>query len=69
LDELGAEDHVAFRYTDNPNGSLRDIAGILSRERNVLGLMPHPDRSTEPLMGSSDGLIIYQSMVSALALK
>jgi phosphoribosylformylglycinamidine synthase len=69
LDELGAEDRVAFRYTDNPNGSLRDIAGILSRERNVLGLMPHPDRSTEPLMGSSDGLIIYQSMVSALALK
>jgi phosphoribosylformylglycinamidine synthase len=69
LDELDAEDRVVFRYADNPNGSLRDIAGILSSERNVLGLMPHPDRSTEPLMGSSDGLIIYQSMVSALALK
>ena len=69
LDELEAEDRVAFRYIDNPNGSLRDIAGILSRERNVLGLMPHPDRATEPLMGSSDGLIVYQSMVSALALK
>lgn len=69
LDELEAEDRVAFRYVDNPNGSLRDIAGILSRERNVLGLMPHPDRATEPLMGSSDGLIVYHSMVSALALK
>ena len=69
LDQLEAEDRVAFRYVDNPNGSLRDIAGILSRERNVLGLMPHPDRATEPLMGSSDGLIVYQSMVSSLALK
>jgi phosphoribosylformylglycinamidine synthase len=69
LDELEAEDRIAFRYVDNPNGSLRDIAGILNRERNVLGLMPHPERATEPLMGSTDGLIVYQSMVSALALK
>ena len=66
LDELEAEDRVAFRYLDNPNGSLRDIAGILSKQRNVLGLMPHPDRATEPLMGSSDGLLIYRSMASAL---
>ncbi len=69
LDELDAEDRVAFRYLKNPNGSMRDIAGILSRERNVMGLMPHPDRATEPLMGSSDGLVVYDSMVSALALK
>jgi phosphoribosylformylglycinamidine synthase I len=69
LDEIEAEDRVAFRYLENPNGSMRDIAGILSRERNVLGLMPHPDRATEPLMGSSDGLIVYNSMVSSLALK
>jgi phosphoribosylformylglycinamidine synthase len=66
LDELEAEDRVAFRYLDNPNGSARDIAGILNRERNVLGLMPHPERATEPLMGSSDGLVVFQSMVSAL---
>ena len=65
LDELEAEDLVALRYLDNPNGSLRDIAGILNRERNVMGLMPHPDRATEPLMGSSDGLAIMQSMVAA----
>ncbi len=53
---------MAFRYVDNPNGSLRDIAGILNRERNVLGMMPHPERATEPLMGSSDGLTILQSI-------
>ncbi len=69
LDELEAEDRVAFRYAGNPNGSLRDIAGVLSRGRNVLGMMPHPERATEPLMGSSDGLAVFQSMVSALALQ
>ena len=65
LDELEAEDRVAFRYADNPNGSLRDIAGILNRERNVMGLMPHPEDATEPLMGSCDGLVVFQSMLSA----
>jgi phosphoribosylformylglycinamidine synthase len=63
LDELEAEDRIAFRYHGNPNGSLRDIAGILSRERNVMGMMPHPERATEPLMGSSDGLTVFQSML------
>jgi phosphoribosylformylglycinamidine synthase I len=67
LDELEAEDRVVFRYVDNPNGSLRDIAGILNRERNVLGMMPHPERASDPLMGSSDGLIIFESMASAFA--
>ena len=67
LDELAAEDRIAFRYVDNPNGSVDNIAGVLSRERNVLGLMPHPERATEPLMGSSDGLVIFQSLVGALA--
>ncbi|MEX2261336.1 MAG: phosphoribosylformylglycinamidine synthase subunit PurQ [Bryobacteraceae bacterium] len=62
LDELEAEDRIAFRYVENPNGSLRDIAGVLSRERNVLGMMPHPDRATETLMGSADGLAILESM-------
>jgi phosphoribosylformylglycinamidine synthase len=67
LDELEAEDRVAFRYVDNANGSLRDIAGILSKERNVMGMMPHPERATEPLMGSSDGLVVFQSMLEAAA--
>jgi phosphoribosylformylglycinamidine synthase len=66
LDELEAEDRIAFRYDGNPNGSLRDIAGILSRERNVMGMMPHPERATEPLMGSSDGLTVFQSMLGAV---
>jgi len=65
LDELAAEDRVAFRYVENPNGSMRDIAGILNGRRNVLGLMPHPERATEPLMGSSDGLVVFRSLVMA----
>jgi phosphoribosylformylglycinamidine synthase len=69
LDELEAEDRVAFRYVDNPNGSLRDIAGIVNRERNVMGLMPHPERATDPLMGSTDGLVVFQSMVAAMAVR
>ncbi len=66
LDELDAEDRVAFRYLDNPNGSLRDIAGVLSRERNVMGMMPHPERATEPLMGSPDGLAVFHSILQAM---
>jgi len=65
LDELEAEDRVAFRYADNPNGSLRDIAGILNRERNVLGMMPHPERAADPLMGSTAGSIVFESLVAA----
>ncbi|HWR54393.1 MAG TPA: phosphoribosylformylglycinamidine synthase subunit PurQ [Bryobacteraceae bacterium] len=67
LDMLEAEDRVAFRYADNPNGSLRDIAGILSKGRNVLGMMPHPERAADPLMGSTDGLVVFESMVKNLA--
>ncbi|MCW5979013.1 MAG: phosphoribosylformylglycinamidine synthase subunit PurQ [Bryobacteraceae bacterium] len=67
LDELEAEDRVAFRYLDNANGSQRAIAGILDARRNVLGMMPHPERATDPLMGSSDGLVVFESMVGALA--
>ncbi len=66
LDELEAEDRVAFRYVDNPNGSLRDIAGILNKERNVMGMMPHPERACDSLMGSTEGLAIFQSMLSAV---
>jgi phosphoribosylformylglycinamidine synthase I len=65
LDALEAEDRIAFRYVDNPNGSMRDIAGILSRERNVFGMMPHPERACDPLMGSTDGLGIFESVLSA----
>ncbi len=66
LDMLESEDRVVFRYVDNPNGALRDIAGILSAERNVMGMMPHPERACDPLMGSTDGLGIFESMLSAV---
>jgi phosphoribosylformylglycinamidine synthase len=65
LEELESEDRILFRYLDNPNGSQRDIAGILNRERNVMGMMPHPERATEPLMGSTDGLTIFESVLRA----
>ena len=76
LKRLEAEDRIAFRYATpagditpkaNPNGSLANIAGILNEGRNVLGMMPHPDRSSEKLLGSSDGWKIFASMVEALA--
>jgi phosphoribosylformylglycinamidine synthase I len=66
LDELEAEDRIAFRYVDNPNGSARDIAGVLSKNRNVLGMMPHPERACDPLMGSVEGLGVFRSLVSSL---
>jgi phosphoribosylformylglycinamidine synthase I len=66
LDQLEAEDRVVFRYTTRCNGSQRDIAGILNEGRNVLGMMPHPERATDDLMGSTDGRVILGSLVSAM---
>jgi phosphoribosylformylglycinamidine synthase len=75
LATLNREDRIAFRYANaegsvdaqwNANGSLENIAGILSEGRNVLGLMPHPDRSSESLLGSDDGLQLFQSMAHSL---
>jgi phosphoribosylformylglycinamidine synthase I len=67
LDELEAEDRVAFRYVENPNGSARSIAGILNSGRNVMGMMPHPERACDPLMGSTDGLGVFESILVACA--
>jgi phosphoribosylformylglycinamidine synthase I len=73
---LEANRQIIFRYTDaagnvtdaaNPNGSVAGIAGICNEARNVVGLMPHPERACEPLLGSADGLVILQSVVSAYA--
>src|SRR6185437_237690 len=55
LDRLEGEGRVMFRYRDNPNGSARDIAGVLNQKRNVLGLMPHPERVVDPVTGGTDG--------------
>ena len=67
LDELEREDRVVFRYIDNPNGSLRDIAGVRNEAGNVLGLMPHPERADEPLLGLADGLLLFRSLVESAA--
>ena len=65
LEELEDEDRIALRYVANPNGSTADIAGVLSRGRNVLGLMPHPENAAEPLHGSCDGLLLFRSLLEA----
>ncbi|MYE38087.1 MAG: phosphoribosylformylglycinamidine synthase subunit PurQ [Candidatus Spechtbacteria bacterium SB0662_bin_43] len=64
LDELEEDDRVLFRYTDgNPNGSLRDIAGIMNSMGNVLGMMPHPERASDELLGGTDGNCIWRSII------
>ena len=67
LDLLEGEGRVALRYRDNPNGSKRDIAGVLNARGNVLGLMPHPERATAPELGGADGLALFRSLVESLA--
>jgi phosphoribosylformylglycinamidine synthase subunit PurQ / glutaminase len=76
LAELEKNRQVIFRYTSadgsddaagNPNGSMSNIAGVCNRERNVAGLMPHPERAVESALGSDDGLVVFKSMVEALA--
>ncbi len=65
LARLQGEDRVAFRYVDNPNGSSADIAGILSQNRRVLGMMPHPERLNDPALGGEDGSKLFQSLTNA----
>jgi phosphoribosylformylglycinamidine synthase subunit PurQ / glutaminase len=74
--ELEAGDRIVFRYVDargeatdaaNPNGALANVAGICNAERNVVGLMPHPERACETAVGSADGLLLFRSVVRALA--
>ncbi|HKM59166.1 MAG TPA: phosphoribosylformylglycinamidine synthase subunit PurQ [Chthoniobacterales bacterium] len=75
IEELESKNRVVFRYVDrsgnetpesNPNGSLRNIAGICNEARNVVGMMPHPDRAWDPKLGSEDGKLIFGSLVEAL---
>ncbi|MEM1078950.1 MAG: phosphoribosylformylglycinamidine synthase subunit PurQ [Pseudomonadota bacterium] len=67
LDQLEGEGRVAFRYKDNPNGSDRDIAGILSANGRVLGMMPHPERAFEPLHGGTDGARLFSGLLDVLS--
>jgi phosphoribosylformylglycinamidine synthase len=77
IDELEANGRVVFRYCDanggvtdaaNPNGSRNNIAGICNEARNVVGLMPHPERACEGVLGSADGRVLFESVISVLAL-
>jgi phosphoribosylformylglycinamidine synthase subunit PurQ / glutaminase len=63
LAQLRSDDRVVVRYVDNPNGSVDDIAGVCSDARNVVGLMPHPERACHPLLGSTDGAVLLRSLL------
>ena len=64
LRRLSGEDRIAFRYMDNPNGSLGDIAGILNEARNVLGMMPHPERAADAVLGGTDGRAMFDALAA-----
>ncbi len=65
LDELEGEGRVVFRYLDNPNGSARDIAGVVNARGNVMGMMPHPERACDPALGRTGGTALFQSLLEA----
>jgi len=64
LARLRDDDRIVLRYVDNPNGSVDDIAGVCNEGRNVVGLMPHPERATSELLGSTDGLALLRSLLA-----
>ena len=66
VSELEENGQILLRYEENPNGSLRDVAGVINREGNVMGLMPHPEHAVDPLLGSPDGALILESMLDAV---
>ena len=69
LARLQDEDRVVVRYVDNPNGSVDDIAGVCNEGRNVVGLMPHPERACHPLVGSTDGAVLLRSLLVSAGAK
>ncbi|MEZ5371489.1 MAG: phosphoribosylformylglycinamidine synthase subunit PurQ [Microthrixaceae bacterium] len=68
LTALRAQDRIVFRYVNNPNGSMDDIAGVCNEARNVVGLMPHPERAAHELLGSTDGRVMMEALVESAAL-
>jgi phosphoribosylformylglycinamidine synthase I len=68
LARLKGEDRIAFTYQTNPNGAMEDIAGVLSENRRVLGLMPHPERVIDAAQGGTDGLVLFRSLLGKMAL-
>ena len=67
LARLRDEDRIAFTYVENPNGAMADIAGVLSENRRVLGMMPHPERVVDPVQGGTDGSALFRSLLGAMA--
>ena len=68
LAALQSEDRIAFTYQGNPNGAVADIAGVLSANRRVLGLMPHPERMVDPVQGGTDGALMFAGLMGGMAL-
>ena len=68
LARLQGDDRIAFTYADNPNGSMADIAGVLSENRRVLGMLPHPERATEAALGGDDGRALFAALMGGMAL-
>ena len=66
IKQLEDNNQIAFKYVNNPNGSKSDIAGIFNDKKNILGMMPHPERASESLLGSDEGLDIFKSIISKL---
>ena len=66
LDTLKEENRILFKYKNNPNGSALDIGGIVNKSRNVLGMMPHPERACDGILGSNDGKLIFESMIGGI---
>lgn len=65
LERLRAEERIVFRYVENPNGSVDDVAGVCSEGRNVVGLMPHPERASDAVLGSADGVVLLRSLLDS----
>ena len=65
LDRIEGDGRVVFRYLDNPNGSARDIAGLINERGNVMGMMPHPERASDPVLGRIGGAAVFQSLMEA----
>ena len=68
LAALRDQDRIAFTYCSNPNGAVADIAGVLSANRRVLGMMPHPERVIDPVQGGTDGATLFSSLMGGMAL-
>jgi phosphoribosylformylglycinamidine synthase I len=66
LEHLTREDRIVLRYTDNPNGSMGDVAGVANESGNVVGLMPHPERASAEILGSTDGLVLFEGLLASI---